>query len=70
MNADRVLTARNAAHFGAAASYGSWDHADSAATALEQPETRLDVVIHHLSEVCLLRDLYPHTHPATNGAVR
>lgn len=27
-------------------------------------------LIHHLSEVCLLRDLYPHTHPATNGAVR
>ncbi|WP_433344833.1 DinB family protein [Micromonospora sp. CA-111912] len=27
-------------------------------------------LIHHLSEVCLLRDLYPHPEPATNGAVR
>ncbi|MFD4859737.1 DinB family protein [Streptomyces atratus] len=25
-------------------------------------------LIHHLSEVCLLRDLYRHTNPATNGA--
>jgi hypothetical protein len=100
-----VLAARNAAHFGApAASYYSWDYAGTAATALEQLETQLDVwlagvrgldeaalrtpvgekepypelpmaalvlhihreLIHHLSEVCLLRDLYLHT----NGAVR
>jgi hypothetical protein len=27
-------------------------------------------LIHHLSEVCLLRDLHTHTHPATNGATR
>ncbi|MCZ4124607.1 DinB family protein [Streptomyces sp. H39-S7] len=27
-------------------------------------------LIHHLSEVCLLRDLYPHANPATNGATR
>ncbi|QHY96038.1 DinB superfamily protein [Streptomyces sp. S4.7] len=29
-------------------------------------------LIHHLSEVCLLRDLYHHTHmtPTTNGATR
>lgn len=27
-------------------------------------------LIHHLSEVCLLRDLYLHTEPATNGAIR
>jgi hypothetical protein len=27
-------------------------------------------LIHHLSEVCLLRDLYLHTNPATNGATR
>ncbi|MBB4931666.1 hypothetical protein F4561_002486 [Lipingzhangella halophila] len=27
-------------------------------------------LIHHLSEVCLLRDLYLHTQPATNGATR
>ncbi|MFJ6854531.1 DinB family protein [Streptomyces sp. NPDC091271] len=27
-------------------------------------------LIHHLSEVCLLRDLYLHTHHATNGATR
>ncbi|WP_280419926.1 DinB family protein [Nocardia carnea] len=27
-------------------------------------------LIHHLSEVCLLRDLYLHTHPATNGEPR
>jgi hypothetical protein len=27
-------------------------------------------LIHHLSEVCLLRDLYLHTKPATNGATR
>jgi hypothetical protein len=26
--------------------------------------------IHHLSEVCLLRDLYLHTKPAMNGATR
>lgn len=104
-----VLATRNAAHFGAAAaSYESWEYADGAATALDQPETQLDIwpaglrglddaglrapigakepfpeapmaelvlhihreLIHHLSEVCLLRDLYLHTHPATNGAVR
>ncbi|NYI04418.1 DinB family protein [Allostreptomyces psammosilenae] len=27
-------------------------------------------LIHHLSEVCLLRDLYLHTNHATNGATR
>ncbi|MFD7473808.1 DinB family protein [Streptomyces sp. NPDC059837] len=27
-------------------------------------------LIHHLSGVCLLRDLYLHTSPATNGAAR
>lgn len=27
-------------------------------------------LIHHLSEVCLPRDLHPHTKPATNGATR
>ncbi|WP_280400956.1 DinB family protein [Nocardia carnea] len=27
-------------------------------------------LIHHLSEVCLLRDLYLHTHLATNGETR
>jgi hypothetical protein len=27
-------------------------------------------LIHHVSEVCLLRDLYLHTKPATNGATR
>jgi hypothetical protein len=27
-------------------------------------------LIYHLSEVCLLRDLYLHTKPATNGATR
>ncbi|MFI5719193.1 DinB family protein [Nocardia sp. NPDC051750] len=27
-------------------------------------------LIHHLSEVCLLRDLYLHTHPVTNGETR
>jgi hypothetical protein len=27
-------------------------------------------LIHHLSEVCLLRDHYLHTKPATNGATR
>lgn len=27
-------------------------------------------LIHHLSEVGLLRDLYLHTKPATNGATR
>jgi hypothetical protein len=102
-----VLAARNAAHFGApAASYETWEYADSAATALYQLEVQLDVwlvgvrglgeaglrvpvgatepfpqapmadlvlhirreLIHHLSEVCLLRDLYLHT--ATNGATR
>jgi hypothetical protein len=102
-----VLATRNAAHFGApAASYENWEYAGSAATALDQLETQLDVwlagvrslgdaglrgpigekepfpaasmadlvlhihreLIHHLSEVCLLRDLYLHTNPATNGA--
>ncbi|GGR11084.1 DinB family protein [Streptomyces netropsis] len=104
-----VLAARNAAHFGAsAASYESWEYAGSAATALDQLETQLDVwlagvrslgdaglrgpmggtepfpeapmadlvlhihreLIHHLSEVCLLRDLCLHMNPATNGATR
>ncbi len=27
-------------------------------------------LIHYLSEVCLLRDLYLHTKPAANGATR
>ncbi|NBE80969.1 DinB family protein [Micromonospora rubida] len=27
-------------------------------------------LIHHLSEVCLLRDLYPHLEAAANGAIR
>ncbi|MFD8378144.1 hypothetical protein ACFV2X_06125 [Streptomyces sp. NPDC059679] len=27
-------------------------------------------LIHHLSEICLPRDLYPHTKAATNGATR
>jgi hypothetical protein len=27
-------------------------------------------LIHHLSEVCLLRDLYQHTNPAMNGETR
>ena len=102
-----VLAARNAAHFGApAASYETWEYADSAATALDQLETQLDIwlagvraldeaalrvpvgsrepfpeapmadlvlhihreLIHHLSEVCLLRDLYLHSTAATNGA--
>ena len=27
-------------------------------------------LIHHLSEVCLLRDLYPHRRTTTNGAAR
>ncbi|MDH6678096.1 hypothetical protein M2284_002299 [Rhodococcus sp. LBL1] len=95
-----VLAARNAAHFGApAASYESWMYAGSAAAALDQLETQLDIwsagvrslgetglrrpvgekepfpqtpmadlvlhihreLIHHLSEVCPLRDLYLHT---------
>jgi len=95
-----VLAARNAAHFGApAASYESWEYAGSAATALKQLDTQLEIwlagvrglgepglrvpvgtkepfpeltmadlvlhihreLIHHLSEVCLLRDLYLHT---------
>ncbi|KIH96732.1 hypothetical protein LP52_23215 [Streptomonospora alba] len=104
-----VLAARNAAHFGApAASYETWDYAGSAATALDQLTTQLDVwlagvrglgeaglrrpvgaaepfpeapmadlvlhihreLIHHLSEVCLLRDLYTHTETTTNGPIR
>ncbi|MET4925320.1 DinB family protein [Streptomyces sp. PSRA5] len=104
-----VLAVRNAAHFGApGASRETWQYADSAATALAQLRTQLDVwlagvsglddaalrvpvgakepypdapmadlvlhinreLIHHLSEVCLLRDLYVHTNPATNGATR
>jgi hypothetical protein len=27
-------------------------------------------LLHHLSEVCPLRDLYLHTKPATDGATR
>ncbi|MCL2732086.1 MAG: DinB family protein, partial [Actinomycetia bacterium] len=27
-------------------------------------------LIHHLSEVCLLRDLYLHTHRTANGVLR
>ncbi|QPP08400.1 DinB family protein [Streptomyces bathyalis] len=104
-----VLAARNAAHFGApAASYETWEYAGSAATALDQLKTQLDVwltgvrglgedglrvpvgskepypelpmadlvlhihreLIHHLSEVCLLRDLYLHTNPSSNGVNR
>ena len=99
-----VLAVRNAAHFGApSASYESWEYAGTAAGALEQLNTQLDVwldgvrsldqdglaapvgdkepypeaamavlvlhinreLIHHLSEVCLLRDLYLHTHQGT-----
>ncbi|MDV2476213.1 DinB family protein [Rhodococcus zopfii] len=98
-----VLAARNASHFGALpASYDSWEYAGSAAAALDQLDTQLDVwlagvrnlgdegllvpvgdkepypeltmadlvlhihreLIHHLSEVSLLRDLYAHTHRA------
>ncbi|MES4901990.1 MULTISPECIES: DinB family protein [unclassified Streptomyces] len=108
-----VLAAHSAAHFGApAASYQTWEYAGSAATALDQLETQLDVwltgvrglgeaglrapvgekepypesalelsmaglvlhihreLIHHLSEVCLLRDLYLHTNAAAKGATR
>lgn len=104
-----VLATRNAAHFGApAASYETWEYAGSAAIALDQLTSQLDVwlagvsglgdaglrvpvgarepfpeaptadlvlhihreLIHHLSEVCLLRDLYLHMKPATNGATR
>ncbi|MFE6667544.1 DinB family protein [Streptomyces sp. NPDC057697] len=104
-----VLAARNAAHFGApAASYETWEYAGSAATALDQLRTQLDVwlegvsglgeaglrvpvgekepfpevsmadlvlhihreLIHHLSEVCLLRDLHRDTRPAANGVAR
>ncbi|MFB8000745.1 DinB family protein [Nocardia sp. NPDC056000] len=98
-----VLAARNAVHFGApAASYDEWEYAGSAADALKQLETQVDVwlagvkglseaelrtpvgskepfpelpmaalvlhinreLIHHLSEVSLLRDLYLHTDAA------
>lgn len=105
-----VLAARNAAHFGApAASYETWEYADSAAGARAQLETQLDIwltgvrnlgqaglrvpvgekepfpeapmaelvlhihreLIHHLSEVCLLRDLYIHSSVnAADGATR
>ncbi|WP_020390772.1 DinB family protein [Kribbella catacumbae] len=104
-----VLAARNAGHFGAPeVSYQTWEYAGSAAAALDQLETQLEVwlagvrdlseaelrapvgekepypdspmaalvlhiqreLIHHLSEVCLLRDLYMHTTAATNGATR
>lgn len=96
---------RNATHFGApAASYEGWNYAGTAAQALEQLDTQLELwlrgvralgqeglavplgatepafadapmaglvlnihreLIHHLSEVCLLRDLYLHTRGAT-----
>lgn len=95
-----VLAMRNASHFGApAASYDTWEYASSAATALEQLDTQVDVwlkglcgldnaaleipvgpkepypdapmaalvlhihreLIHHMSEVSLLRDLYLHS---------
>lgn len=98
-----VLAARNAAHFGAPpASYQTWEYAGTAAEALAQFNTQLDVwldgvrslgadglavpvgaaepypeaamavlvlhinreLIHHMSEVCLLRDLYLHTEGA------
>lgn len=104
-----VLAMRNAAHFGApAASYETWEYAGSAAAAVDQLHTQVDVwmegvrgldeaalltpvgpkepypeasmadlvlhihreLIHHLSEFCLLRDLYRHTVAATNGANR
>lgn len=95
-----VLAMRNATHFGApGTSYDTWPYAGSAATALDQLATQLDVwtagvrgldeadlttpvgakepaypdapmaglvlhihreLIHHLSEVCLLRDLHRH----------
>ena len=102
-----MLAARNAAHFGAPpVAHESWEYAGSAAGALDQLDTQLDVwvagvrglgdagllvpvgakepypelpmaalvlhihreLIHHLSEVCLLRDLYLHTTP--DGAHR
>jgi hypothetical protein len=99
-----VLAVRNATHFGApAASYETWNYAGTAAQALEQLDTQLELwlrgvralgreglavplgatepafadapmaslvlnihreLIHHLSEVALLRDLYLHTHGA------
>ena len=104
-----VLAVRNAAHFGAPpASYQSWEYAGTAAEALRQLETQLDVwlagvrglgaaglrrpvgpaephpeapmadlvlhvhreLIHHLSEVCLLRDLHRHTATTTRGGAR
>ena len=104
-----VLAVRNAAHFGAPpASYETWEYAGSAAEALDQLHTQLDLwlkgvrglgeeglrapagpneafpeltmadlvlhihreLIHHLSEVSLLRDLYLHTNAATKEATR
>jgi hypothetical protein len=104
-----VLAVRNASHFGApAASYHTWEYAGSAAEALDQLDTQLDVwlagvrglgkdglavpvgekepypeapmadlvlhihreLIHHLSEVCLLRDLYLHSGLAAKGGTR
>ncbi|HEY8454960.1 MAG TPA: DinB family protein [Actinopolymorphaceae bacterium] len=95
-----VLAMRNAAHFGAPpASYQTWEYAGTAAEALDQLDTQLEIwlagvrrlgeeglrvpvgdkepypespmaglvlhihreLIHHLSEVCLLRDLYLYT---------
>ncbi|QIS12847.1 DinB family protein [Nocardia arthritidis] len=95
-----VLAMRNATHFGApATSYEKWEYAGTAATALEQLDTQVELwmagvrgldeaalltpvgskepypdlpmaalilhinreLIHHLSEVSLLRDLYLHT---------
>ncbi len=104
-----VLAVRNAAHFGAPpASYPTWEYAGTAAEALRQLETQLDVwltgvrglgaaglrrpvgaaephpeapmadlvlhvhreLIHHLAEVCLLRDLHRHTATTTRGGAR
>ncbi|MET7768907.1 DinB family protein [Nocardia sp. NPDC005366] len=101
-----VLATRNATHFGGpAASYETWEYAGSAAAALDQLQTQLDIwlagvsglgeaglriplgakepfpelpmaalvlhihreLIHHLSEVCLLRDLYLHTKARTGS---
>jgi hypothetical protein len=67
-----VLAARNAAHFGApAASYplGAKEPFPEAPMADLVLHIHREL-LHHLSEVCLLRDLYLHTKPATNGATR
>ncbi|MFC7326110.1 DinB family protein [Marinactinospora rubrisoli] len=105
-----VLAARNAAHFGRAATdYFSFEYAATAADALAQLDAEFALwqtgveslgeaglarpcgeaegayaerslatlvlhinreLIHHLSEVCLLRDLYLHTKADANGVRR